>query len=58
MLEPAIDEEIWRQFNVFFSPRLKYFTNIDQEVIYLKDAEMFHLRMIYDSFNESLNYLR
>jgi hypothetical protein len=58
MLEPAIDEDTWRQFNVFYSSKLKYFTTLEQGTLFLKDAELFHLRMVFDAFNESLNFLR
>ena len=30
----------------------------DAELFYLRDSEQFHLRMVYEAFNEALNFIR
>ncbi|CAD8150336.1 unnamed protein product [Paramecium pentaurelia] len=56
-MEPLIDEEIWTKFNQSYALKLKYYNdiNISDE---FKDLEIYHLRMIYEAFNESINYIR
>ncbi|CAK56319.1 unnamed protein product (macronuclear) [Paramecium tetraurelia] len=56
-MEPLIEEEIWSKFNQSYALKLKYFNdiNISEE---FKELEIYHLRMIYEAFNESINYIR
>ena len=65
-MEPLIDEEIWNRFNDiyavifynlnFLKPKLKYYNEKDNDM--MKDLEQFHLRMVYEAFNEAINYVR
>ncbi|KAM3133062.1 hypothetical protein pb186bvf_014779 [Paramecium bursaria] len=55
-MEPLIDEEIWNRFNDTYAPKLKYYNEKDNDM--MKDLEQFHLRMVYEAFNEAINYVR
>ncbi|CAD8058482.1 unnamed protein product [Paramecium sonneborni] len=56
-MEPLIDEEIWFKFNQSYSLKLKYFNDINISDQF-KELEVFHLRMVYEAFNEAINYVR
>jgi hypothetical protein len=56
-MEPLIDEEIWTKFNQSYALKLKYYNdlNINDQ---FKELEIYHLRMVYEAFNEAINYVR
>jgi hypothetical protein len=58
MMEPVIDEEVWEQFCLeqCSQGKLKYALCNDNEA--MKESEQCHLRMVYEAFNEALNYIR
>ncbi|CAK82137.1 unnamed protein product (macronuclear) [Paramecium tetraurelia] len=56
-MEPLIDEDIWSKFNQSYSLKLKYFNDLNISDQF-KELEMFHLRMVYEAFNEAINFVR
>ncbi|CAD8060360.1 unnamed protein product [Paramecium sonneborni] len=56
-MEPLIDEEIWSKFNQSYSLKLKYYNDINISDQF-KELEVYHLRMVYEAFNEAINYVR
>lgn len=55
-MEPLIREEIWLDFNRSYKGKLKYGEETTDED--MRNMEQCHLRMVYEAFNEAVNYVR